>query len=120
MCERVPFCCYGIYAEKANKDPNTKFDIVKVDSNTIRLKNSANGKYLTRWHSSRPTYIQARKSSPDIHCNFLVYEVDGKLVLKVRFMSYSKCFNCLQISKLASNFECLSAFAILLGFTQAH
>ena len=68
-----------IEAKKAHKDPYTKFDIIKVDNNTIRLKYSWNGQYLG---ISAENDIFARKSSPDIHCNFLVYEVDGKLVLK--------------------------------------
>ena len=70
---------WKIRAAKANKDPFTKFDIIKVDNNTILLKNSQNQQYLTRWG---PKKIYARKSTPDIFCNFLVYEVDGKLVLK--------------------------------------
>ena len=87
---------WEIRAAKENKDPYTKFDIIKVDNNTIRLKNSDNEQYLTRWSA---IYIYARKASPDIYCNFLVYEVDGKLVLKnvsngkfvARYHYYTRC-----------------------------
>ena len=70
-----------IEAAKTYKDFWTRFTILKIDDNHIYLK-SADGKYLSRIHRSGDDYIEAAKTSPDVHCVFQVLADSGKVMFK--------------------------------------
>ena len=75
-----------IVAERAYKDPQTKFTMEHLRSNVITMKSGGNNKYLSVIHrdhrNNEMLAIYADKSTPDLSCEFEVFDVEGKLVLK--------------------------------------
>lgn len=70
----------NIEAEKSNKDPWTKFTIVKIDEDRVYLKASDN-QFLSRINRGDVDNIEAEKQSADQFCKFQVFEADKSNVI---------------------------------------